>query len=182
MKKFNVAIAALTTLALLGCGEEYSPAASTTPVPRRKAAAPAAQETTVSAPTYSYSYSPVGKRDPFRSPAPEMGVSGPVGACSEPLCQWDLEQFTLVAVVTGDSNPLAMVQDPQGRGYIVRRATRIGKQGGKVAQILRDQLIINEEYIAPDGKRVVNPVSLKIKQDEGFAAQLDFLSGRSITQ
>ena len=76
---------------------------------------------------------PLGKRDPFRSPLGESQTR-PEGSqvCSEPLCQWDLDQLKLVAVVTGDANPLAMVEDPQTRGYIIHRGTRVGKQGGQV--------------------------------------------------
>ncbi len=105
-----------------------------------------------------------------------------MGPCSDPLCQWDLDQLSLVAVVTGDSNPIAMVEDPQGRGYIVRRNSQMGKQGGQVGQILRDQVIVNEQFMAPDGNKVVNPVSLRIQPDEKAAGQLDFLTGRLMSQ
>jgi type IV pilus assembly protein PilP len=72
-----------------------------------------------------------------------------------------------VAVVTGDSSPIAMVEDPMGRGHIVRRNAKMGRQGGKVTQILRDSVTVTE-YLpgGADGKVISNPVSLQLKPDK----------------
>jgi len=129
---------------------------------------------------YVYSYNPLAKRDPFRSSVEE--VRAPNGAntiCREPLCQWDLDQLTLVGVVTGEANPLAMVEDPQGRGYLLRRSTRMGKQGGKVTQILRDSVTVTEYWTGPDGKINPNPVNLRLKPDKAIVPDLDLSSGKT---
>ena len=68
----------------------------------------AAAETVAAGPAYVYSYNPVGRRDPFRSPIQDMvrentPANPQVAACNEPLCQWDIDQLKLVAVVTGDA-------------------------------------------------------------------------------
>jgi type IV pilus assembly protein PilP len=148
-----------------GARPASAPAASTATVATDKAADKAA-----AGPAYVYSYSPVGKRDPFRSPIEEL--SGPTrrptsSPCNEALCQWDLDQLRLVAVVTGDSSPIAMVEDPMGRGHIVRRNAKMGRQGGKVTQILRDSVTVTE-YLpgGADGKVISNPVSLQLKPDK----------------
>jgi type IV pilus assembly protein PilP len=130
---------------------------------------------------YTYNYNPLGKRDPFRSPIEEIqarpeGNSG----CTEPLCQWDLDQLKLVAVVTGDANPLAMVEDPQTRGYIIRRGSKVGKQGGQVTQILRDSLTVTEYFSSPDGKRNPNAVTMRLKPDTQVSPTLDLLSGKNV--
>src|SRR5688500_13910711 len=84
---------------LFACGEDPPPAAPATSTPTAAAAtkaAPAAAAPAVTvAPTYQYAYNPLGKRDPFRSPLDELrqGAQGAVTeTCSEPLCQWDLDQ------------------------------------------------------------------------------------------
>src|SRR5205823_6386010 len=93
-----------------------------------------------------YLYNPVGKRDPFRNmleEGPRGGTSGTgEGICGEPLCSFDIDQLTLVAVVSGDANPVAMVEDPAHVGHVVRRNSRMGKQGGKVTQIQRDCVVV----------------------------------------
>src|SRR5262249_18638625 len=110
--------------------------------------------------------------DEVRTPTAESAV------CIEPLCQWDLDQLTLVGVVTGDANPLAMVEDPQGRGHILRRTTRIGKQGGKVTQILRDSVTVTEQWATPDGRVTPNLVTIRLRPDKAFAPIVDLSTGK----
>jgi type IV pilus assembly protein PilP len=174
MKTLRSTMAVTALLSVAACSDSpMSPArpATTAPAPTAPAAKPA--ETAVSSatgPAYVYSYTPVGKRDPFRSPLEELGrvkQTTQVSTCAEALCQWDLDQLKLVAVVTGDANPIAMVEDPMGRGHIVRRNAKMGRQGGKVTQILRDSLTVTE-YLpgGADGKVISNPVSLQLRADD----------------
>jgi type IV pilus assembly protein PilP len=171
MKTFHsMFVSGALALALAGCGGEAPPPPPV--APRAKAAETPkeqAAETAVAGPTYVYNYNPVGKRDPFRSPVAEANETQPTGpqtACGEPLCQWDIDQLRLVAVVTGDANPMAMVEDPMGRGHIVRRNTRMGRQGGKVTQILREEVIVTEVITTPE-RVISNPVKLELRQESG---------------
>ena len=172
-------------LVLSGCGEEVAtPAAPTpkpAPAPAKKEAAQAQdankqQADAAAVPTIEYAYSPVGKRDPFRSALEDK--QGPQESGQErpdcgPLCKWELEQLKLVAVISGVSNPLAMVEDPNGRGYIVRRGTFVGKRNGKVTQIQAGELVVTEIYKDQMGKPHVNPVPIKLPTDEKPGAQED---------
>ncbi len=179
--KFKMTTVALA-LTLAACGGSSS-SAPVKPPPPKPAAAAAATETK-EAPVVSsvnYSYNPVGKRDPFRSPIEELTHThndSQVQSCNEPLCAWDLDQLKLVAVVTGDANPLAMVEDPLGRGHIVRRNARMGRQGGRVTQILRDSVTVTE-YIPTEGKVIPNPVSLQLKQDNKRDPMYDLSTGKN---
>ena len=166
----------------IACGGEANKSAPA-PEPVKKVETVAASVgrdagTVVSAP-YVYTYSPIGKRDPFRSMVDEIRLpSADNGACKEPLCQWELDQLTLVGVITGEANPVAMVEDPQGRGYVIRRNTRMGKQGGKVTQILRDSVTVTELWTAPDGKVTPNPVSVHLKPDKVETPVVDLSTGK----
>ena len=184
MKTFKATMTtAVLALSLAACEEEPAPAP---PAPRAAAtfvaptpAAPAAAAETAGAP-YVYTYNPVGKRDPFRSPVDEIGpvVQSPVASCNEPLCAFDLDQLKLVAVVTGDANPLAMVEDPVGRGHIVRRNTRVGRQGGKVTQILRDSVTVTEVF-SGNGEIIKNPVTLQLKPDDKQDPAYNMMTGKN---
>src|SRR5262249_17804956 len=89
-------------LAIAGCGGSSTPAAQSVKT-GGKADAQEAPKLSESMAEVPYSYDPVGKRDPFRSPVEDMKqVQNENSPCSEPLCQWDLDQLTLVAIVTGD--------------------------------------------------------------------------------
>lgn len=184
MKTFKATMTtAALALSLAACEEAPAPAA---PAPRVAFAAPAVAapaavaETAAAAPAYVYTYNPVGKRDPFRSPVDEIGpiVPSPVTSCSEPLCAFDLDQLKLVAVVTGDANPLAMVEDPVGRGHIVRRNTRVGRQGGKVTQILRDSVTVTEVF-SGNGEIIKNPVTLQLKPDDKQDPAYNMMTGKN---
>lgn len=182
MKLVRFMVPALVAAAL-GCGGDpvpVAPVASSHKKAPKVEAAPA--ETAVQGPQYAYAYNPVGKRDPFRSPLDELTAQNPnqAVACNEPLCQWDLDQLKLVAVVTGEANPVAMVQDPQGVGYLIHRSTRLGKLGGKVTQILRDSVVVTEFFVTPDGKSNPNPRTLQIEKEKQNAGSLDLISGRYI--
>ncbi len=187
MKTFHsMFISGALALALVGCGEEEAPAPAPVAAKRPQAEAPKekAPEAVVAGPAYVYSYNPMGRRDPFRSPIEDIVRENPqpgaqVTACNEPLCQWDIDQLKLVAVVTGDANPMAMVEDPMGRGHIVRRNTRMGRQGGKVTQILREEVIVTETTTTAD-RVVYNPVKLELKQEGGRVdPAYDLMTGKN---
>jgi type IV pilus assembly protein PilP len=167
------------TMVAAACGGSAPPPASAQQAKAAVAKPPVAPETAApAAPTYVYN--PIGKRDPFRSPETEPAAQAALAntACTEPLCRFDIDQLTLVAVVSGDANPLAMVQDPQGRGYFVRRNTRVGRQGGKVTQIMSDAVVITEYFTTPDGKTTANPVTLAIKSERPPEQETDLATGK----
>ncbi|MBI5548191.1 MAG: pilus assembly protein PilP [Deltaproteobacteria bacterium] len=166
-------------LGLAACGESVAPPPAASATPAQQAPKPAAplpvEKLAESVPTIEYAYSPVGKRDPFRSAIDERtGPSeGPERPDCGPLCKWELDQLKLVAVISGISNPLAMVEDPSGRGYIVRRGTFVGKRNGKVTHIRSGELVVTEIYKDQMGKPHVNPVPIKLPAEQGPGGQED---------
>jgi type IV pilus assembly protein PilP len=178
-RSFQLAGVLAGTVLAAACGGSApppSPAAQTKAAVAKPPAPPEAAAP--AAPTYVYN--PIGKRDPFRSPEAEPAAQASLAntACTEPLCRFDVDQLTLVAVVSGDANPLAMVQDPQGRGYFVRRNTRVGRQGGKVTQIISDAVVVTEYFTTPDGKTTANPVTLAIKTERPPEQETDLATGK----
>jgi len=170
----------------VGCEEERPPAPPAPVAKKASGEKPPEKAAVAATPTgqvkYVYSYNPIGKRDPFRSPVEDIRVDTNNGntSCNEPLCIWDLDQLTLVAVVTGDANPIAMVEDPQGRGFVVRRNTRMGKQGGKVTNILRDSITVTEYFTGQDGRVNANPVPMKLKPDSALSPSMDLSTGQMV--
>lgn len=188
MKPLSFAALVVAMASLVACGG----GGGARPAPAKKSTAKAAKPaaaTAADAPAprpqivtdYVYAYNPLGKRDPFRAPDEVRRASGVEGSapCRELLCQWDLDQLALKAVVTGDANPFAMLEDPQGRGHIVRRNSRVGRQGGKVTQILRDSITITEYFTQPDGKRAAMPREVQMVEDRGLIPATDLISGKT---
>jgi type IV pilus assembly protein PilP len=159
-------IAALVALA--ACGKKPArPQATPQPAP----AAPAAAATAAAEPAKpqepEWSYSSVGRRDPFRSFLAEFGKSGGglTTRCATPLGRFELEQMKLVAVITGLEDPVAMVEGPTGVGYSVRRGACIGKNGGVVAAVRSGELVVAEWAMRADGSRDRTQTVLRLPKE-----------------
>lgn len=124
----------------------------------------AAAEPVAAAPEEQYTYSAIGKRDPFRSPLDDLIIQGQSDSQC-PLCKWEIDQLRLVAVVTGTGNPVAMVEDPDGVGHVIRQGTQVGRRNGKVTTIRRDEVVVAELGHDPFGKSITNKTILKIARN-----------------
>jgi type IV pilus assembly protein PilP len=161
--RLPVLAAALALLAAAGCGDKKPPPRpAARPVAAPVAAAPEAAPEKPAAPEWSYSS--VGKRDPFRSFLAELETTKEAVAsrCTTPLGRFELEQLKLAAVVTGLDDPVAMVQAPNGVGYTVRRGACIGKNGGVVAAVRSGEVVVSEWAIRADGTRDRTQTILKL--------------------
>ena len=98
-------------------------------------------------PIKSYSYVPTGKIDPFKSfiaeqEAIEEKVKKEPKTYLETL---DLSQLDLIAIILSPKGNWAMVRDSKGVGYVIRKGTPIGMNGGVVHQIQEKEVIIREK-------------------------------------
>ncbi len=133
------------------CETLVAGASKAAPKPAPKATKAAVAEAAAALPEEQYSYSAIGKRDPFRSPLDDLIIQGQADSQC-PLCKWEIDQLRLVAVVTGTGNPVAMVEDPDGVGHVVRQGTQVGRRNGKVTTIRRDEVVVAELAHDPFGK------------------------------
>ncbi len=113
-----------------------------------------------------YVYDATGKRDPFRSFILEEALKK-TGGERGPLEQFELGQLQLHAVVWGTEKPRALVLDPQGRGYIVKEGTPIGKSSGQVTRIADDVVVVREIYEDTLGGRTEKDIEMRIRQSQG---------------
>ena len=152
---------------------------SAPPPPRRPAPPPAApkaaeEEAAPVAPTAMYVYSPIGKRDPFQNVFGNK-ENTPVrveGRKPTPLQRWSLDQLRLSMTVTGTSSPMAMLEDPDNRGWPVRLGDFVGKNWGKVTAIQRDQIVVTETITDHSTGRVY-PQNIKIMVPESKDEERD---------
>jgi type IV pilus assembly protein PilP len=112
-----------------------------------------------------YVYSPIGKRDPFQNQSVQQQgfgrSSANPGRVKTPLEKWPLDQLKLSLTVTGTATPMAMVEDPDRRGWPVRIGDFIGQNGGKVTGIHRDEIVVTETITDHSTGRVY-PQSVKL--------------------
>lgn len=153
--------AMLIAATLAGCGDKEPP-----PPPQQQAAKEdVVQEKPKEQPNYFYT--PIGKRDPFRPFFYDLKAKDPNKDPGQltPLEVFELEQLRLVAILTGMETPMAMVEDPDGKGYSITIGTPIGKNGGRVARITKDDVVVEEEYYNSEGKRIINKVALRLPKE-----------------
>ena len=173
MKPFkfsSVAAGILTAAALFfsGCGGNKG----AEPQQEAKAALPAAKPATAPATTaveqvkIEYRYDPFNKPDPFESIIPNI-LEGPQ---LNPLLSRDLSEFRLKGVIWNIKSPYAMVEDPTGRGYIVKLGSRIGRNNGEIISITRGEIVVLElrrNPLNPSGPPISsNKVSIKLPDNK----------------
>ncbi len=117
-------------------------------------------------PAPTYEYNAAGKPDPFQpfmetDPALKTkkeedlskktsGKGGPIS----PLQQVDIEQLRLVGIAGDDHGRTAIVEDRTTKKfYPLFVGTYIGLNGGRVAAILPDRVVVEERVETQDNKR-----------------------------
>lgn len=82
----------------------------------------------------------------------------------EPLEDFDLSALTLVATMQMGDKRVAMVQDPQGKGYMVHEGSYIGRDNGRVVKISNRNVEIMEDEFTPTGELVKRKVTLTLNE------------------
>ena len=137
---------------------------------KRQAKAQTAQDTAASpdAKNAVFSYSPIGKRDPFKSYISVL-VKDPDGAKNKeisPTEEYELDQYQLTGLLSGTSQPRALVSDPKGAGHVIKIGTRLGRNGGRVTRISNNTVEVIEEFRAPTGERIRVPITIELPREE----------------
>ena len=125
-------------------------------------------------PKISDLYNPEGKLDPFEPLFKKERVSIAEGKKKikqrkplTPLEKVNLSQLTLVGIIQAPSGSRALVQESSGKGYVVKKGTYIGTNSGKIVQILKDRIIIEEESEDIYGKVSIVKKPLKLQKPPG---------------
>ena len=101
----------------------------------------------------TYFYDPKGKPDPFQplfeaevqvAPAKKKGKQKKRLPLT-PLQRIDLSQLKLVGIIVSPTGNKALVEEPSGKGYVIANGTYVGRNFGRVKEILDDRVIVEEE-------------------------------------
>ena len=103
-------------------------------------------------------YNPEGKMDPF---LPLIREEPEIIANTQrkkkripmtPIEKMELSQMKLVAVIHMQKTSKAMVEEASGKGYLIEKGTYIGLHAGRVVEILKDRVVVQEEIENALGK------------------------------
>ena len=116
-------------------------------------------------------YNPKGKTDPFKpifAEKPKVTRQlRPTRTPRTPLERIALSQLKLTAIILAPSGNRALVQEATGKGYVIQNGTYIGKNSGKVVEIKKDRVIIEEEFEDVLGKLTRRKQQLKLPKPAG---------------
>ncbi|WP_027370995.1 pilus assembly protein PilP [Desulfovermiculus halophilus] len=120
-----------------------------------------------------FSYSPRDRVDPFASflhsePKGGEGEDRPERSLT-PLEKIAPSQLKLVGILrpAGDGSRLALVELPNGKGYILRPGTTIGQKEGVVTIIQEREVTIEETTTTPWGEEVRHTIVLELQDPAG---------------
>lgn len=100
-----------------------------------------------------FTYDPAGRRDPF-APILQPGTgNAKPDANLPPLQQVNLTELNLIGIVWGAYGYTALIQTPDGKGYTVRRGTRLGLNNGIVSAVTERGIIVQERFTDLYGKK-----------------------------
>lgn len=126
---------------------------------------PGGDATTSNASAGGYTYDPSGRRDPFKPVGLEKPP--PDNPDTPPLLRVGLTELNLIGIMWGGFGYTAMVQTPDGKGYTIRRGTRIGPNNGVVSAITENSIIVKEQYRDVYGKEQVREYIKHLHTKEG---------------
>ncbi len=118
-------------------------------------------------------YNPKGKIDPFE---PLFRDKPTVASLKKkrkkrtprtPLEKIDLSQLKLVGIILASSGNRALVEESNGKGYVVKKGTYMGTNAGKVVKIEKDKVIVAEEYEDYRGNVTLRNKELKLPKPPG---------------
>ena len=118
-------------------------------------------------------YNPKGKIDPFEPLFREKPVVAVTKKKRDhrvprtPLEKIDLSQLKLVGIILAASGNKALVEESNGKGYVIKAGTYVGTNAGKVVKIEKDKVIVAEEYEDVLGNVTVRNKELKLPKPPG---------------
>jgi len=120
----------------------------------------------------SYRYDPVGKVDPFVPfiNLQALSVRKKKPKSNSPLANLEVTQLRLVGILWDPKDPeraRAMVELPDGKGFILKLGMIIGRNDGKVIKITPDSVLIEEEMEDIFGKISKRQIVLKLHPKKG---------------
>lgn len=86
-----------------------------------------------------------------------------------PLEKVEVSQLKLVGILWYPGAPekaKAMVQLPDGKGYMLREGDRVGSKSGKVVSISPDRVLVREKVVDVLGKSKNKDILLKVRKDD----------------
>lgn len=155
-------------LVFAGCGEKKPEKKLPAKQPVAKVEAPK-EEVKPEAPKppeEGFTYIPRGRRDPFKSLILPTKEKAKPGDELPPLQRIDSADLKLTAIIWGQEGYFAMVETPDGKGFVIREGSIVGLNRGVVKKITSRNLTIEEKIKTYLGDARIREVNLELRKRE----------------
>ena len=118
-------------------------------------------------------YDATGKIDPFAPLFQEKRVASKKSNKKikriprTPLERIDLSQLKLVGIIVASSGNRALVEESTGKGYVIKTGTYIGTNGGKIINIKKETVYVEEQFEDVFGEIQTRKRELKLPKPSG---------------
>jgi type IV pilus assembly protein PilP len=124
----------------------------------------------------SYRYDPSNRSDPF---VPFIRKEEPAAFQSEetqptrsltPLEKIEVTQLRAIGILwypEGEKQTMAMVQLPDGKGFVLHKGMRVGRNNGIVEEITPEAIVVREQGRDILGKPISRDVLIKLHRKQG---------------
>ena len=126
-----------------------------------------------------FTYSPRGRRDPFKPLITKEPIVAEIvkkqrpQRVKGPMEKFELDQYRLIAIMVVSDQPRAMVKAPDGKSYTVEVGEYIGMNNGIVTDIQTKDVVIDES-----GQRIERSPDRIVIEEVG----IDSRTGEEVTE
>lgn len=114
----------------------------------------------------SYHYDPSARRDPFEAITLDGQRARLDDPSLPPLQRVGLTELQLIGIIWGGFGYTAMVQTPDGKGYAVRKGTKVGPNNGIVTSITESAITVEEQFVDVYGQKQVREYLKRLREKE----------------
>lgn len=156
-------LAAVALVSMGGCSDSGTPSAPAPPRPAQAVAKPAPPPSAPAPAVAPYAYETKGRRDPFR-PLIRPRVETVKARPKTGLAALDVKELKLAGIIWGGSGYYALVEAPNGAGYVVRLNDTVGEDA-RVAKITPDAVMFEvRTSVAPQAQARL--VEIRLRKEE----------------
>jgi type IV pilus assembly protein PilP len=112
-----------------------------------------------------YVYDPKGRRDPFVSLVQVAKTKVEKKPGASPIENYDLEDIKLIAIASDSKQYYALITLPDKKSYTIRQGMTLGLNNGKVKEIRKDAVFIQEQVKDYKGQIKTKDTTLKLRKE-----------------
>lgn len=116
-------------------------------------------------PEKTFTYSSLGKRDPFMNPLEVPKLYPPVPPNARPIERVPAESLVVKAIIWNEKGFRALVVTPDGRGYTVKVGDAIGNKQGRIVKISETRVYVTEHVRDVLGNVEANNIVLQLHKE-----------------